>query len=77
MYAHTTADGKQYDTLKKSTMNKTLENTFKVGMNTYCRLVMTKESLPMMKTHTGNAGNLRWVGGWSETGCRGGGCHMD
>jgi hypothetical protein len=30
-------------------MDKTLENTLKVGMNTYCRLVMTKESSPMMR----------------------------
>jgi hypothetical protein len=29
-------------------MDKTLENTLKVGMNTYCRLVMTKESSSMM-----------------------------
>jgi hypothetical protein len=38
--------GKQHDTLKKSTMDKTLEITLKTGMNTYCRLVMTKESSP-------------------------------
>ena len=60
---------------KKSTMDKTLENTFNAGMNTYYRLVMTKESSLMMKTHTGNANSL-WVGGWQETGYRGGGCHM-
>ena len=59
-----TTDGKQHDDLKKSTMDKTLENIFKTGMNTYYRLVMTKESSPMMKTHTGNASSLRWVGGW-------------
>jgi hypothetical protein len=29
-----TAAGKQHDTLKKSTMDKTLENTLKTGMNT-------------------------------------------
>jgi hypothetical protein len=50
-------------------------------------LVMTKESSPMMtcddkgvftddEAHTGNTSNLRWVGGWKETGCRRGGCHM-
>ena len=59
-----TAAGKQHDALKKSTMDKTLENTLKAGMNAYCRLVMTKESSPMIKTHTGNASSLRWVGGW-------------
>ena len=31
----------------------------------------------MMNPQTGNASSLRWVGGWYETGCRGGGCHMD
>jgi hypothetical protein len=31
-----------------------------------CRLVMTKESSPMMNSHTGNASSLRWVGGWSQ-----------
>lgn len=41
-----TAAGKQHDALKKSTMDKTLENTLKVGMNTFCRFVMTKESSP-------------------------------
>ena len=51
-------------------MDKTLESTLKAGMNTYCRLVMTKESSPMMKTHTGNARSLRWVGGWSTVGRR-------
>jgi hypothetical protein len=30
-------------------MDKTLENTLRAGMNTYCRLVMTKESSPMMR----------------------------
>jgi hypothetical protein len=44
-----TAAGKQHDTLKKNTMDKTLENTLKAGMHTNCRLVMTKESSPMMK----------------------------
>ena len=29
-----TTTGKQYDTLKKNTMDKTMENTLKVGMNT-------------------------------------------
>ncbi len=28
-----------------------------------CRLVMTKESSPMMKEHTGNGSSLRWVRG--------------
>ncbi len=28
-----TAAGKQYDTLKKSTVDKTMENTLNVGMN--------------------------------------------
>jgi hypothetical protein len=46
--------GKHHDDLKKSTMDKTLETKLKTGMNTYARLVMTKESSPMMKTHTGN-----------------------
>jgi hypothetical protein len=41
--------GKRHDVFKKSTMDKTLENTLKTGMNTYCRLVMTKESSPMMR----------------------------
>jgi hypothetical protein len=57
-----TAAGKQHDALKKTTMDKTLENTLKAGINTYCRLVMTKEFSPMMKAHTGNASSLRWVG---------------
>ena len=30
----------------------------------------------MMKSQAGNTSSLRWVGGWYETGCRGGGCHM-
>jgi hypothetical protein len=30
-------------------MDKTLENTLKAGMNTYCQLVMTKESSLMMR----------------------------
>ncbi len=30
----------------------------------------------IMTTQTGNTSSLRWVGGWYETGCRGGGCHM-
>jgi hypothetical protein len=59
-----TAGGKQHDDLKKRTMDKTLESTLKSGMNTNYRLVMTKESSPMMKTHTGNGSSLRWVGGW-------------
>jgi hypothetical protein len=58
-----TAAGKQHDALKKSTMDKTLESTSKAGMNTYDRLVMTKESSPM-NAHTGNTSSLRWVGGW-------------
>jgi hypothetical protein len=28
------------------------------------RLVMTKESSPMMMVYTGNTSNLRWSGGW-------------
>jgi hypothetical protein len=31
----------------------------------------------MLKAQTGNTSSLRWVGSWYETGCRGGGCHMD
>jgi hypothetical protein len=34
---------------RKTLMDKTLENTLKTGMNTYCRLVMTKESSAMMR----------------------------
>jgi hypothetical protein len=53
---------KQDDTLKKRTMDKTLENTLKVSINTtlptLARLVMTKESSPMMMTHTGNTSSL-------------------
>jgi len=49
-------------------MDKTLENTLKVGMNTYYRLVMTKESSLMMKTHTGNTSHIvtygGYLGGW-------------
>ena len=59
-----TAAGKQHDTLKKNTMDKTLENTLKAGIIPNCRLVMTKESSPMMKERTGNGSSLRWVGGW-------------
>jgi hypothetical protein len=48
-----TPAGRHHDDLKKITMDKTLEITLKVGMNTYCRLVlrlvMTKESSPMMR----------------------------
>ncbi len=40
------------------------------------RLVMTKKSSPMKKTHTWNTSTLRCVGGWKETGWRGGGCHV-
>jgi hypothetical protein len=40
------------------------------------RLVMTKESSPMIMTHTGNASSLRWQQPQLEKGCGGGGCHM-
>jgi hypothetical protein len=60
----TTEAGKQHDTLKKNTMDKTLENTLKIGMNTILRLVITKESSPMMKARSENGSRLRWVGGW-------------
>ena len=62
-----TTAGKQDDDLKKRVMDKTLEITLKAGMKTKlltCEVVMTKESSPKMTTHTGNASNLRWVGGW-------------
>jgi hypothetical protein len=42
-----------------------------------CRLVMTKKSSPILKSHTGNTSSLRWVGGWLEIGYIRGGCHMD
>ena len=29
-----------------------------------CRLVMTKESSPMIMVHIGNTSSLRWEGGW-------------
>ena len=51
--------GKQLDALKKRTMDKTLEITLKVSINTTLRLVMTKESSPMMMTHTEKASSLQ------------------
>jgi hypothetical protein len=50
--------GKQHDALKKRTMDKTLENTLKVSINTTLRLVMTNQSSPMT-THTGKASSLQ------------------
>jgi len=58
---------KQHDDLNKNTMNKTLEITFNpsAGRNQYhIRLVMTKQSSPMVMTHTGNTSRLRWAGSW-------------
>jgi hypothetical protein len=59
-----TAAGKQHDDLKKRTMDKTLEITLKTGMNTKLPTCDDKGVFTMMKTHTGNGSNLRWVGGW-------------
>jgi hypothetical protein len=72
-----TADAKQHDALKNRTMDKSLENTLKTGMNTKIPTCDDEGVFTMMmKTHTGNTSILRWVGGWWETGCRGGVCHM-
>ena len=43
-------------------MDKTLESTLKASVHQSirsCRLVMTRESSPMMMTYTGNASNLQ------------------
>ena len=61
--------GKKHADLKKRTIprDKTLETTLKAGMNAKsCKLPSCddNEVVTMMMAHTGNASNLRWVGGW-------------
>ena len=50
--------GKQYDALKKRTMDKTLESTLKASINTTLPTCDDKGVFTMM-THTGNASSLQ------------------
>ena len=58
------AAGKQHDALKKALWTRRWKAHWRQEWIPNCRLVMTKESSPMMKTRTGNGSSLRWVGGW-------------
>ena len=62
--------GKQHDGLKRNTMDKTLEITLNVGMNTKLTTFDDKESSQMMKEHkyptvgrrlVGDRGQRRWL----------------
>jgi hypothetical protein len=56
-----TSAGKQHDVLKKNTMDKTLESTLKVGINTTFPTCDYKGVFTVIMTHTGNPS--RWPGG--------------
>jgi hypothetical protein len=48
------SSGKQHDDLKKKTMDKTLEITWKTSINTTLPTCHDKGVFTMMRTHTGN-----------------------
>jgi hypothetical protein len=54
------SSGKQDDTLKKNTMDKTLEITFKSSINTMLPTCDDNGVFTMMMTHSGNGSSLQW-----------------
>jgi hypothetical protein len=53
------SSGKQHDDLKKKTMDKTLEITWKTSINTTLPTCHDKGVFTMMRTHTGNTSSLQ------------------
>jgi hypothetical protein len=61
-YVTTGTDHKEL--VDRLTLTQHIDRQKRLGSAPNFRLVMTKESSPMMKVHTENTSSLRLVGGW-------------